>query len=69
MEAKDKRIAELEALLKTALEEIARLKERIVVLEKNSSNFSKPPSSDIVKPPVQANDKPLASTLRSPARL
>ena len=51
MDAKDKRIAELEALLKAALEEIARLKERIAVLEKNSSNSSKPPSSDIVKPP------------------
>ena len=50
MDAKDRRIAEqdqeiaeLKALLKAALEEIARLK-------KNSSNSSKPPSSDIVKP-------------------
>jgi Transposase IS66 family. len=51
MDAKDKRIAELETLLKAALEEIARLKERIAVLEKNSSNSSKPPSSDIVKQP------------------
>ena len=40
----DKRIAELEAQLKAALEKIAQL-------EKNSSNSSKPPSSDIVKPP------------------
>lgn len=33
MGAKDKRIAELEKLLKAALEEIASLKERIAVLE------------------------------------
>jgi len=51
MDAKDKRIAELEALLKAALEKIALLKRRIAVLEKNSGNSSKPPSSDIVKPP------------------
>ena len=44
MDWKDKRIAELEAQLKAALEKIARLK-------KNSNNSSKPPSSDIVKPP------------------
>ena len=44
MDWKDKRIAELEAQLKAALEKIA-------LLEKSSSNSSKPPSSDIVKPP------------------
>ena len=51
MDAKDRRIAELEqrvaeleTLLKAALEKIAQL-------EKNSRNSSKPPSSDIVKPP------------------
>ena len=51
MDAKDrriaeqgKRIAELEAQHKAALEKIAQL-------EKNSNNSSKPPSSDIVKPP------------------
>ena len=57
MDAKDKRIAELEALLKAALEEIARLKERIAALEKNSANSSKPPSSDIVKPSKQPKKK------------
>jgi len=50
MDAKDKRIAELETLLKDALEEIARLKAEIAILKKNSQNSSKPPSSDIVKP-------------------
>jgi transposase len=39
----DRRISELEFLLKTALDKIAQL-------EKNSGNSSKPPSSDIVKP-------------------
>jgi len=65
MDAKDRRIAELEkrdvereALLRAALARIAELKaqlkaalEKIASLEKNSSNSSKPPSSDIVKPP------------------
>ena len=57
MEDKDKRIAELESLLKAALEEIGRLKERIAQLEKNSGNSSKPPSSDIVKPPKTQKSK------------
>ena len=57
MDAKDKRIAELERLLQAALEEIAQLKERIAILEKNSGNSSKPPSSDIVKPPKQQKKK------------
>jgi len=49
MDAKDKRIAELERLLKDALEEIKQLKERIALLEKHSGNSSKPPSSDVVR--------------------
>ena len=59
MDAKDKRIAELEALLKAALERIATLEAEVAALKKNSSNSSKPPSSDIVKPPPQSqNVKP-----------
>ena len=41
------RIAELEAIVEAKDKEILRLKSQ---LEKNSSNSSKPPSSDIVKP-------------------
>src|SRR5215469_12726330 len=69
MDAKDKRIAklekrviELEALLKNALDElkaalekIAKLEAEIAALKKNSANSSKPPSSDIVKPPKTKN--------------
>ena len=51
MNAKDKRIAELEGIIKKLLEEIERLKAEIAALKKDSSNSSKPPSSDIVKPP------------------
>ena len=51
MNAKDKRIAELEGIIKKLLEDNAQLKERIAILEKHSGNSSKPPSSDIVKPP------------------
>ena len=62
MDVKDQRIAELETLLQAALEEIARLRAHIVALEKklnkNSANSSKPPSSDIVKPPKPRKDKP-----------
>jgi transposase len=57
MDAKDKRIAEqdlriaeLESQLKVALDKIA-------TLQKNSTNSSKPPSSDIVKPPKPRKDK------------
>jgi transposase len=39
----EKQVAKLKELLQAALDEVARLK-------KNSSNSSKPPSSDIVKP-------------------
>ena len=49
MDAGDKRIAELEALLKAALEKIALLRQRIAVLEKNSGNSSKPPKDGLMK--------------------
>jgi FtsZ-binding cell division protein ZapB len=51
MDVKDQRIAELETLLQAALEHIALLEAEVASLKKNSSNSSKPPSSDIVKPP------------------
>jgi transposase len=54
---KDRRIAELEILLKAALDEIERLKARIAQLEKHSGNSSKPPFCDIVKPPTTGKSK------------
>ena len=60
MDAKDKRIAELErrdvereALFQAALARIAELESLVAKLQKRSGNSSKPPSSDIVKPPKQ----------------
>lgn len=44
LKQRDKRIAALE-------KQVAELSERVAKLSKNSSNSSKPPSSDIVKPP------------------
>ena len=49
--------AKLKALLQAALDEIERLKAEIARLKKNSTNSSKPPSSDIVKPPKQRKNK------------
>ena len=43
--------ARIEAAMAPLLEKIAALEQKIARLEKNSSNSSKPPSSDIVKPP------------------
>jgi transposase len=58
------RIAELELLLEAALYEIERLKaenaalkETVARLERSSGNSSKPPSSDIVKPPKTLKSK------------
>ena len=45
------------ALIKELRAENAELKAKIAALEKNSSNSSKPPSSDIVKPPKPKQDK------------
>jgi transposase len=68
MDAKDKKIAklekrnaELESLLNTALEKIA-------ALEKNSRNSSKPPSSDIVKPPKTKDKDRRKSKLKQGAQ-
>ncbi|MFV1968954.1 MAG: IS66 family transposase [Pirellulaceae bacterium] len=59
-----RRIAELEAevlrlteQLTVQAEQIRLLTERVAKLSKNSSNSSKPPSSDIVKPPKPANSR------------
>ena len=68
MDAKDKRIAELETLLKAVLEEIARLKAEIAILKKHSGNSSKPPSSDIVKPKTEKKDKKMSGYLYHRAR-
>ena len=40
MDAKDKRIAELEGIIKNLLEEIKQLKAEIAILKKNSQNSS-----------------------------
>jgi transposase len=50
MTDKDGIIAQLLEEIKILRAEIAMLKEKVAKLEKNSSNSSKPPSSDIVKP-------------------
>ena len=64
-------VTKLEELLKEALDEIVILKDEIVrlkqentllkdtiaILKKNSGNSSKPPSSDIVKPPKEHRNK------------
>ena len=64
-------VTRLEELLKKALDEIVILKDEIVrlkqentllrdtiaILKKNSGNSSKPPSSDIVKPPKEHRNK------------
>ena len=50
MDAKDVLIQKQDAEIKMLKEMIARLENKITQLEKNSSNSSKPPSSDIVKP-------------------
>jgi transposase len=58
MDGKDRIIAQLQSENAALKELVKQLQERIAVLEKNSSNSSKPPSSDIVKPPKAVNVKP-----------
>lgn len=52
-----RRIAELEKQVAELLAQVAKLTEEVARLSKNSSNSSKPPSSDIVKPPKPDNPK------------
>jgi transposase len=52
-----RRIAELEKQVAELLAQVAKLTEQVATLSKNSSNSSKPPSSDIVKPPRPNNPK------------
>jgi transposase len=49
-----RRLAELERLLAEALARIAELEKQLAAARKDSSTSSKPPSSDIVKPPRPA---------------
>ena len=51
----EKENAELRAQVAKLAEQVARLTEQVALLSKNSSNSSKPPSSDIVKPPKPNN--------------
>ena len=49
--------AELRAQVARLTEQVAKLTEQVARLSKNSSNSSKPPSSDIVKPPKPDSTK------------
>ena len=51
LKQRDERIAVLEEQVAELLKANAQLAEKLAKLSKNSSNSSKPPSSDIVKPP------------------
>jgi hypothetical protein len=51
MDEKDQIIAELREQVQMLLKRIEQLEEEIARLRKDSHNSSKPPSSDIVKPP------------------
>ena len=50
MDEKDKIIAELRQQIVLLVKRLEQLEEEIARLKKDSSNSSKPPSSDIVKP-------------------
>lgn len=49
---------ELIAIIRSQESRITQLEEHVAVLLKNSSNSSKPPSSDIVKPPKSPSEGP-----------
>ena len=51
LKRRDERIAALEKQVVELIKVNAELVDRVAKLSKNSSNSSKPPSSDIVKPP------------------
>jgi len=51
LKRRDERIAELEKQVAGLMEQVGKLTDKVAKLSKNSSNSSKPPSSDIVKPP------------------
>ena len=53
MDEKDQTIAELKRQIAELLQRIQHLEEEVGRLKKNSGNSSKPPSSDIVKPPKE----------------
>jgi uncharacterized coiled-coil protein SlyX len=59
LEQRDERIAVLEKQVAEPLKANAQLTEKVAKLSKNSSNSSKPPSLDIVKPakPKQADGR------------
>ena len=55
MDAKDRIIAEQRVLIEELRREIEKLKLALAKATKDSSNSSKSPSSDIVKPPKKGN--------------
>ena len=55
---------ELRALVKRQDQRIAELERQLAALRKNSSNSSKPPSSDIVKPPADTGKQKQAKRKR-----
>lgn len=57
MDAKDLIIEKQAAEIKTLKEAIKMLREEIDRLKKDSSNSSKPPSSDIVKPQKECHSR------------
>ena len=53
----EKQVAELIKINAELTEQVAKLTDKVAKLSKNSSNSSKPPSSDIVKPPRKTKSK------------
>ena len=57
LKQRDERIAALEKQVAELIKANAELTDKVAKLSKNSSNSSKPPSSDIVKPPRKTKNK------------